>query len=68
MLEIKLHFQNTLRYPILTMTKNIQKNLLELKLKTSRTNAPTATIIGDRMIKKVLVTNCQDSSTRNTML
>ena len=52
MLEIKLHFQNTLRYPILTMTKNIQKNILELKLKTSRTKAPTTTIIGDRMIKK----------------
>ena len=55
LLEIKSRDHNTRQYPVLTVTKNIQKNILDRdrKIKTNIPNAPTTTIIGDSMIKNV---------------
>ena len=47
--------------------EHLKEPIRDIKIRTNKPNAPTTTIIGDFMIKKVFVTNYQDNSTINAM-
>ena len=60
---------NTHHYPILAVTKNIQKNLLETeKLRRTDPTLLQLPLSETQWLRKILVTNYQENSTINTML
>ena len=68
LLGIKLRYHNTRQYPVLTVTKSIQMNLLETQ-KLRRTDPTLLQLpLSETPSSTFLVTNYQDISTINTML